>query len=60
MAGVMPCDITAAMLFKFNEQLSGTARENATSVGNMEWSGAQHAFIVDRFLKNRESVIATQ
>ncbi|PNF27731.1 hypothetical protein B7P43_G12796 [Cryptotermes secundus] len=26
----------------------------------MEWSGAQHVFVVETFLKNRESVIATQ
>jgi hypothetical protein len=35
-------------------------QENAVSVGNMEWSGAQRVFIIETFLKNGESVIATQ
>jgi hypothetical protein len=35
-------------------------RENEVSFGNMEWLGTQSAFVVETFLKNRESVIATQ
>jgi hypothetical protein len=31
-------------------------RENAVSVGNMEWSGAQRAFVVEKFLKNSDNI----